>query len=120
MPEKHSGGCVAHTRRFGLFIGLFGIFVRLARNQRIPTTAQSGTASRLSGWISEAVSGYGRQIGLVIALLLLMQREQLLPIDGHIARSFDTQTDLATINIYDRDADIIADVNLFPELATEY
>jgi hypothetical protein len=31
----------------------------------------------------------------------------------------DTETDLAAIDINHRDTDVIADVNLFPELATE-
>jgi hypothetical protein len=65
-------------------------------------------------------SGNCGQIRLIIAFGLLMQWEQLLAIDGHIAWSFDTQTNLATVYIDHRDTDVIADENLFPELATEY
>jgi hypothetical protein len=65
-------------------------------------------------------SGNRWQIGLVISLGLLVQGEQLLAIDGHIAWSFDTKTDFAAIDIDNRDTDVIADENLFPELATEY
>jgi hypothetical protein len=65
-------------------------------------------------------SGNRRQISLIIALRLLMQWEQLLAINRDIARCFDAQTDLAAIDIDNRYADIIADENLFTELATEY
>jgi hypothetical protein len=65
-------------------------------------------------------SGNRGQIGLIIALRLLMQREQLLAINGYIARSLNAQTDLTAINIDNRDTDIVADEDLFPELATEY
>ena len=77
--------------------------------------------NRFSGRDCESVqdfvpeSGNRWQIGLIIiALRLLMQREQLLAINRHIAWSFDAQADLATIDIDNRDTDIIADENLFP------
>lgn len=92
---------------------------RIILNRRIRTTTTvAGTASQRGK--CRAVSGNRWQISLVIALLLLMQREQLLPINRHIARSFDTKSDLAAVDINYGDADVIANENLFPELATEY
>jgi hypothetical protein len=65
-------------------------------------------------------SGDRWQIGLVIAFGLLVQREQFLAINRHITWCFDAETDLAAIDIDHRDTDVIANENLFPELATEY
>jgi hypothetical protein len=42
--------------------------------------------------------------------------EQFLPKNGHVARRLDSQTNLASVNIHDRDADVIADVNFLPQL----
>jgi len=52
-------------------------------------------------------------------LLLLVQWQEFLTVDGHVARCFDSQADLAAVDVYDRNADIFADVNLLSELATE-
>src|SRR5476651_535746 len=51
---------------------------------------------------------------------LLVQRQQFLPVNGHIARRLDAQTDLAPIDVNDRDTDIVADENLLPEFPAEY
>src|SRR5262249_49366471 len=48
-----------------------------------------------------------------------LQRQQLLPVDRNVARGFDAQTNLASVDVHDRDADIIADVDLLTEFPTE-
>src|SRR5262245_33523208 len=49
----------------------------------------------------------------------MVERQLLLPVDRHVARGFDPEADLAAIDVHHRDADIVADVDLFPELAAE-
>jgi hypothetical protein len=39
--------------------------------------------------------------------------------DRHIARSFDPQPNLAAVNIDNRDADIVADVDLLTQFPTQ-
>jgi hypothetical protein len=54
------------------------------------------------------------------ALLLLVQREEFLAVNGNVARGFDAEADFAAINIDDRDTDVVADVNLLSEFAAQY
>src|SRR4051812_46423645 len=49
----------------------------------------------------------------------VVEREQLLPVDRHVPRGFNAQPDLAPVDVHDRDADVVPDVNLFPELPAE-
>src|SRR5689334_13803908 len=49
-----------------------------------------------------------------------VQREQLLPVDGHVPGGLDPQPDLAAVDVHHGDADVFADVNLFAQFAAEY
>jgi hypothetical protein len=49
-----------------------------------------------------------------------VKRQELLAVDGDIARGLDAETNLSAIDVHYRDADIVSDVDLFPELTTEY
>jgi len=40
-------------------------------------------------------------------------------IDGYIPGSLDSQTDFSSIDIHDGDADLIADVDFFPQLSAK-
>jgi hypothetical protein len=51
--------------------------------------------------------------------LLLVQGEEFLAINGNVSWCLNTQTNLATVDVHDRDTDVVADVDLFPEFATE-
>src|SRR5436305_738185 len=59
----------------------------------------------------------GRSAGDV--RLSVFQRQQLLPVDRHVARRFDAQADFAPVGVNDRDADVFTDVDLLPELSAE-
>src|SRR5438105_18463 len=63
-------------------------------------------------------SRHGREVRLRI-IPLLVQGQKLLTVNGHVARRFDPQTDLAAVDVHDRDADVVPDENLFSELPTE-
>jgi hypothetical protein len=65
-------------------------------------------------------SGDGWQVLLPFDGLLLVQGKELLAIDRHVARGFDTEANLTAIDVHDRDTDVVADKNLLPELTTEY
>ena len=70
---------------------------------------------------NEGESGNWRRIRVRLPFgFLLVQRKQFLAVDGDIPRSFDPKADLAAVDVHNRDADIVSDVNLFPEFATEY
>jgi hypothetical protein len=56
---------------------------------------------------------------LGIAPLLLIQREQFLPVNRDVARRFDPQSNLASVDIDDGNADIVADENLLSQFPTE-
>jgi hypothetical protein len=65
-------------------------------------------------------SGHSRQVRLTVgSLLLLRQREQLLTVNRHVARRLNAQADLASINVNDRDTDVISDENLLAQFPTE-
>src|SRR5262245_41534065 len=49
-----------------------------------------------------------------------VQREQLLPVDRHVARGLDAQADFAPVDVDHGDADVFADVDLFAQFAAEY
>src|SRR5262245_6803138 len=51
--------------------------------------------------------------------LAVFQRQQLLAVDGHIARRLDPQADLAAIDVHDRDADVVPDVNLLSQFPAQ-
>src|SRR5690242_16005054 len=59
----------------------------------------------------------GRRVGSVGVVVL--QGQQLLAIDGHIARCLDAEANFAPIDIDDGDADIVTDVNLFAQFTTQ-
>src|SRR5207244_3209767 len=84
-----------------------------------PTAPAVGTTSRCQAEQKDASSGNGRRVRLPLGLLLV-QREQFLPVNRHVARGLDPQANLAAIDIHNGDTDVIADVDLFPELTTEY
>ncbi len=48
------------------------------------------------------------------------QWQKLLPEDRHFARGLDSQADFTPINVNDRDADILTDLNLFSKFPTKY
>jgi hypothetical protein len=51
--------------------------------------------------------------------MLLIQGKQLLTIDWYVSRSFDTQSDLTSIDIDYGNADVIPDVDLFAEFSAQ-
>jgi len=63
-------------------------------------------------------SGDGREVRLSIGSLLV-KGEQFLTIDGYIAGSFDTQPDLAAVDVDHGDTDVVPDENFLPKLPTE-
>jgi hypothetical protein len=50
---------------------------------------------------------------------MLVQREKFLAINRDVAWCLDAQADLPPVNVDNRDADVIPDVNFLPELTTE-
>lgn len=50
----------------------------------------------------------------------LAQWKKLLPVNGNITRGFNTQANLAPVDIHDRDANILAYENLLAEFSAEY
>jgi len=49
-----------------------------------------------------------------------LQRHQFLAVDGHFSRGFNPQSDLATVDINERNADVVTDEDLLAELSGEY
>ena len=49
----------------------------------------------------------------------LVRCEKLLAEDGHVPRRLDAKSDLSTVDVDDRNADVVADVNLLPKLPAE-
>src|SRR5262249_15095834 len=45
--------------------------------------------------------------------------QKLLAVDGHVAGGLDTQADLPTVDVNDRDANIVADIDLFAEFSAQ-
>src|SRR2546425_128534 len=64
-------------------------------------------------------SGLGYQGGRR-GLDVLLAGQELLAEDRHVAWRLDAQADLSTINIDNRNADIVVDVDLFTQLAAQY
>jgi len=62
----------------------------------------------------------GGDSGLLGQQLLLGKRQKLLAIDRNVARGFDPQADFATVDIYDRDADIVTNEDLLSEFTAKY
>src|SRR4051794_40724552 len=46
--------------------------------------------------------------------------QEFLTEDRHITRGFDSQTNLAAINVNHGDADVVADVDLFTQFSAQY
>src|SRR5262245_24512549 len=51
--------------------------------------------------------------------LVILQRQQFLPVDRHVTRCLDPQADLASIDVHDGDADVVTDVDLLTQFATQ-
>src|SRR5262249_36921726 len=78
------------------------------------------TPSPLKAWGQPLPSaGDGRGVGARGRGLPVLQGQQLLPVDGDVPGRLDAQADLAPVDVDDRDADVLADVDLFSELAAE-
>src|SRR5262249_33341277 len=45
--------------------------------------------------------------------------QKLLAVDGHVAGGLDTQADLPTVDVNDRDANIVADIDLFAKFSAQ-
>src|SRR5262245_60332205 len=64
-----------------------------------------------------------RRVGLLrlwlLLLLLMVQRQQFLPVYGHVARGLDAQANLAPIDVDHRNTDVLTDENLLAKLAAE-
>src|SRR5437868_7153669 len=48
-----------------------------------------------------------------------LERQQLLAVDGHVARGVDAEANLAPVDVHDGDTDVVTDVDFFTELAAE-
>src|SRR5687767_4763219 len=78
------------------------------------------SAVRSGGGRGGTRGGAGRCArGRVGSRLLLVQRQQLLPVDGYVAGSFDTESNLAAINVHHGNADVVPDETLLAQLAAE-
>src|SRR5579872_1190618 len=53
------------------------------------------------------------------AALVALQRQQFLPVDGNVTRCFDAQTNLASVDIDDRNADVLANIDFLTKFAAE-
>jgi hypothetical protein len=49
----------------------------------------------------------------------MIQGQEFLPVYGHIPRGFDAQADLASVDVYNGDTDVIANVDLLSELTRQ-
>jgi hypothetical protein len=86
-----------------------------------PQFASQVESEQLGRKQNEGESGDWRRIRVRLPFgFLLVERKQFLAVNRDIPRSFDPKADLAAVDVHNRDADIVSDVNLFPELATEY
>ncbi len=57
---------------------------------------------------------------LLVSGALLIQRQELLSIDWYVAGRLDAEANLASIDIHNCDANVVADENLFPKFPAEH
>src|SRR5438132_243103 len=74
-------------------------------------------ADRCAPWTSPSARHYGR---FGNARRRPLQGQQLLPVDGHVARRLDAEADLTAVDVHDRDADVLPDINLLAEFSAEH
>src|SRR5687768_12692375 len=81
-----------------------------------PSSARSSTTPRR---VSAAVRLLDRRGTFFLAALVTLG-EQFLAEDGYFARGLDAQADFAAVDVYDGYADVVADVDLFSQLAAQH
>src|SRR6516162_6093063 len=73
--------------------------------------------TREGSWPNPTLVRHGR--GTRDAVIGGLQGQKLLAVDRDVTRRLDPQANFTPINIDDRNADVIADVDLFSELTAE-
>gem|GEM_PF-3932784 len=86
-----------------------------------------GTGCAFLRWINGGVDpgGLGFALGLLferrkVGLRFRPSLEDFLPVDGHLLRCLDAETDLIVIDPDDRDDDAVTDTDTFADPTTEY
>src|SRR5579884_2119693 len=76
-------------------------------------TAPEGAAYETSNWaFGQKRRLVGHRGGIRGRSLGALERQKFLTVNRHITRCLDTQTNLAPVDVNDRDTDIITDINL--------